>query len=121
MWIAVVIAAIVLFLLLIMFNSLIAKKNQVENAFSTIDSQLKKRYDLIPNLVATVKGYAKHEATILKEVTDLRGKALSGGTAAAPRRGGAKGRLSQGPGRPQPDHGQTQYRLPRGRQGTPRQ
>jgi len=61
------------------YNSLVGKKNQVENAFATIDAILKKRYDLIPNLVATVKQYMQHEAGVLTEVTELRAKALSGG------------------------------------------
>ena len=78
MWIAIIAGGVILFLALIMYNSLISKKNQAENAFATIDTQLKKRYDLIPNLVSTVKGYAKHEASLLKEVTELRAKATSG-------------------------------------------
>lgn len=60
------------------YNSLINKKNQVENAFGGIDTQLKKRYDLIPNLVATVKEYAKHEKSVLENITELRSKAVSG-------------------------------------------
>ena len=55
------------------------KKNQVENAFARIDTMLKKRYDLIPNLVATVKQYASHEKETLTEITELRAKAMSGG------------------------------------------
>ena len=58
------------------YNSLIGKKNQVINAESGIDVQLKKRYDLIPNLVATAKQYMKHEADVLTRVTELRSKAL---------------------------------------------
>ena len=61
----------------IMYNSLINKKNQVENAFGGMDAQLKKRYDLIPNLVKSVKGYMEHEAKTLTEITTLRTKALS--------------------------------------------
>lgn len=61
-----------------MYNSLIGKKNQVEQAFATIDVMLKKRYDLIPNLVNTVKTYMKHEAGTLEKVTELRAKAMSG-------------------------------------------
>ncbi|NCN41461.1 LemA family protein [bacterium] len=61
---------------LIIYNALIAKKNQVENSFAGIDVQLKKRYDLIPNLIATVKEYAKHEKEILGQITALRSQAM---------------------------------------------
>lgn len=60
-----------------MYNSLIGKKNNVENAFGTIDVMLKKRYDLIPNIVATVKNYAKHESGTFEKITELRTKALN--------------------------------------------
>ena len=69
---------IVLFVVL-MYNSLVNKKNQVENAFGGMDVQLKKRYDLIPNLISSVKTYMKHESDTLTEITELRTKALSGG------------------------------------------
>lgn len=59
-------------------NGLIGKKNQVENAFASIDTMLKKRYDLIPNLVATIKQYTSHEKNTLTEITALRAKAMSG-------------------------------------------
>ncbi len=74
----VIIAAVVLFLLIVIsiFNSLTNKKNQVANAFGTIDVQLKNRYDLIPNLVATVQQYATHERELLSKITDLRTRAL---------------------------------------------
>lgn len=74
----VVIVAVVLFLLIVIsvFNSLTNKKNQVANAFGTIDVQLKNRYDLIPNLVATVQQYAAHEKELLSKITDLRTKAM---------------------------------------------
>ena len=62
----------------IMYNGLINKKNQVENAFGGMDAQLKKRYDLIPNLISTVKTYMKHEADTLTQITELRAKAVSG-------------------------------------------
>ena len=79
MWIAVGIAAAVLIIIFLMYNSLIAKKNQVENAFASTDVMLKKRYDLIPNLVSSVKQYMQHEANLLTQVTELRAKAMSGG------------------------------------------
>lgn len=55
-----------------LFNSLVRKKNDVENAFASVDVMLKKRYDLIPALVETVKGYMKHERRVLAEITALR-------------------------------------------------
>ena len=61
----------------ILYNSLIGKKNQDEYAFSGIDVQLKKRHDLIPNLVATVKQYMEHERGLLERITELRSRALS--------------------------------------------
>ncbi len=63
------------------YNSLIGKKNRVDEAFAGIDAQLKKRYDLIPNLVAAVKTYMAHEANVLTEVTALRARAASGNLA----------------------------------------
>lgn len=59
------------------YNGLIGKRNQVDEAWSDIDVQLKRRYDLIPNLIETVKGYAKHEDKVFKEVTEARTKAMS--------------------------------------------
>lgn len=62
----------------LLYNTLVSKRNQVENAFASVDVLLKKRHDLIPNLVSTVKGYVKHERAVLTEVTELRAKAVSG-------------------------------------------
>ncbi len=59
------------------YNKLVNARNKVENQFSQIDIQLKRRNDLIPNLVETVKGYAKHENSTLKEVVEARNKAVS--------------------------------------------
>jgi len=61
---------------LLMYNGLIITRNKVKNGWSQIDVQLKKRYDLIPNLVETVKGYAKHEAATLTRITELRNQAM---------------------------------------------
>lgn len=60
-----------------MYNSLINKKNQVENIFASVDVQLKKRYDLIPNLVSSVQEYMEHEKTVLKEITQIRAEAIN--------------------------------------------
>jgi LemA protein len=73
------IAVVVIGLIVIgLYNSLIRKKNQVANIFATVNALLKKRYDLIPNLVATAQIYMKHEKDVFTEVTRLRAKALSG-------------------------------------------
>jgi LemA protein len=68
----------ILFLLIvyiiILYNNIITKRNETSNAFGSIDAMLKKRYDLIPNLVETVKQYMIHEAGVLTEVTNLRSK-----------------------------------------------
>ena len=61
--------------LVLMYNSLVAKKNQVQNIFASVDTQLKKRYDLIPNLVASVSKYMEHEKSTLQEITKLRSEA----------------------------------------------
>lgn len=63
---------------IMVYNGLIRKKNEVDNAFGGIDVQLKKRYDLIPNLVATVQQYASHEKELLEKVTQLRARAIGG-------------------------------------------
>jgi len=74
--IAVGIAAVII---IGMYNALVRKRNQVQNVYASVDAILKKRYDLIPNLVAAVQQYMKHERETLTEVTRLRAKALSGG------------------------------------------
>lgn len=63
---------------LLMHNSLVGKKNAVENAFGSIDAMCKKRYDLIPNLVASVKSYMEHESGTLERMVELRNQARSG-------------------------------------------
>jgi LemA protein len=62
----------------VLYNTLVQKKNQVTNVFATIDALLKKRYDLIPNLVAAVKNYMEYEKGVLTQITELRAKAVSG-------------------------------------------
>jgi LemA protein len=65
------------------YNSLVALRNEIKNAFAQIDVQLKRRYDLIPNLVETAKGYIKHEHDTLTAVVAARGAAMSAGAAVA--------------------------------------
>lgn len=74
MWIYIIIAVIVIIVIyaLITYNNFIKLKNMVKEAFATMDVYLKKRWDLIPNIVETVKGYTKHEENTLKEVVELR-------------------------------------------------
>ena len=74
MWIYIIITIVVIIVLyaLITYNNFIKLKNMVKEAFATMDVYLKKRWDLIPNIVETVKGYAKHEENTLKEVIELR-------------------------------------------------
>lgn len=62
------------------YNNLVKLRNNRENAFANIDVQLKQRHDLIPQLVATVKGYATHEREVLQKVTEARTAAMSAGT-----------------------------------------
>jgi LemA protein len=98
-WLIVLIVIVVLLALagLALYNGLVSKRNRVENAWSQIDVQLKRRHDLIPNLVETVKGYAGHERETLQRVTDARSAAMS---AEGPRdRAAAEGELSQALGR----------------------
>jgi LemA protein len=78
MFIVLIILVVLLMMGFVLYNSLVQKKNQVTNVFATIDALLKKRYDLIPNLVAAVKNYMAHEKGVLTEITELRAKAISG-------------------------------------------
>lgn len=71
-----IIAGIILIIIISFYNSMVSKKNQVENNFATMDVMLKKRYDLIPNIVATVKNYAKYEGETLEKITALRSKTI---------------------------------------------
>jgi len=74
----IVIAVIFLLIIVSVFNNLTGKKNQVDNAFGSVDVQLKNRYDLIPNLVSTVQQYAVHEKELLTRITDLRTQVIKG-------------------------------------------
>jgi len=72
---------IVLVLLIVgMYNSLVGSRNRVKNAWSQIDVQLNRRADLIPNLIETVKGYAKHEKTVFQNVTEARANLMNAKT-----------------------------------------
>jgi LemA protein len=75
--ILVVLIIILGFFLVIIYNNLIKQRNRVENAWAQIDVQLKRRSDLIPNLLETVKGYAKHEKTLFENITKARTAVMS--------------------------------------------
>jgi LemA protein len=111
MWVAIgVIGALVIaaFLLVGTYNGLVGKRNRFKNAYAQIDVQLKRRYDLIPNLVEAVKGYMKHESGTLEAVIKARNAAYGAAQSAAQQPGdpnalrslaSAEGALAQGLGR----------------------
>ncbi|HSX40757.1 MAG TPA: LemA family protein [Candidatus Saccharimonadales bacterium] len=80
MLIVIIIIAAILLIVFLTYNSLITAKNRVAEALSEIDVQLKRRTDLIPNLVETVKGYAKHEKSVFENVTKARASLLGAKT-----------------------------------------
>jgi LemA protein len=75
-WIALGIVVLVLLWAVLAFNQLVALRNRVDNGWSQIDVQLRRRYDLIPNLVETVKGYAAHERELFEHVAEARAQAV---------------------------------------------
>jgi LemA protein len=89
-----VIVVVIGILLWANYNGLVRLRNQVKNAWAQIDVQLKRRYDLIPNLVETVKGYVKHERETLEAVTKARNLAQQASSAGAGERAKAEGELS---------------------------
>jgi LemA protein len=92
----VVIGVVVVLLIIFIatYNGLVRRRNQVKNAWAQIDVQLKRRYDLIPNLVETAKGYMKHERETLEAVTNARNLAQQLSSAGAGERAKAEGELS---------------------------
>jgi LemA protein len=111
MWIAIAFIAVLVFLALFVvgtYNGLVGRRNRYKNAYAQIDVQLKRRYDLIPNLVETVKGYMKHERETLEAVIKARNMAYTAAQGAAQNPGdpaamkslaSAEGQLSAGLGR----------------------
>ena len=83
-WIVLGVIALVAFFLIGMYNRLITLRQRVREAWSDIDVQLKRRYDLIPNLVEAVKGYAAHEKTVFENVTNARANAIAAGATGTP-------------------------------------
>jgi LemA protein len=86
-WIALGVVVIVAIWAIAIYNGLVTLRNRFRNAFSQIDVQLKRRYDLIPNLVESVKGYMAHERGTLEAVVKARGSAVTAAQAAAARPG----------------------------------
>ena len=80
LWIAVALVALVLLYAIYLFNRLVSLRNRVDNGWSQIDVQLRRRYDLIPNLVETVKGYAAHERELFEHVAEARSQAIGAST-----------------------------------------
>lgn len=80
MWIFIIVIAAIVLIVAGVYNSLIRSRNRVEEAWSDIEVQLKRRYDLIPNLVNTVKGFAAQESGVLERVTEARTRAMGAQT-----------------------------------------
>ena len=76
-WVAIALAVVIGLLLVTLYNRLVRLRNRTENAWSQVDVQLRRRYDLIPNLVETVKGYASHEREVFENVTKARAAATA--------------------------------------------
>ncbi len=92
MWTAIAVVALFLLYFIAVYNGLVSRRTQAREAWATIDTQLKRRYDLIPNLVASVKGAAAHEKDTLNAVIAARNAAM---TATGPDKGAAENKLSQ--------------------------
>lgn len=80
LWIIIAVVAIIIIWLIATFNTLIRWRNRTKESWSDIDVQLKRRYNLIPNLIKTVKGYAAHEKEVFTKVTEARTRAMDAGT-----------------------------------------
>lgn len=90
-WILLAIVIVIVLWLVLAYNGLVTTRNRAQEAYSDIDVQLKRRYDLIPNLIETVKGYAAHEKTVFEDVTNARTAAMQ---ATGPAKAGAENQLS---------------------------
>ncbi|OGO32873.1 MAG: hypothetical protein A2Z29_10450 [Chloroflexi bacterium RBG_16_56_11] len=99
LWIILGIVVILLLVVWSTYNGLVGLRNGVKNAWAQIDVQLKRRFDLIPNLMETVKGYMKHERETLEAVTKARNLAQSAASAGAAERGPIEGALGMALGR----------------------
>jgi LemA protein len=93
-WIVVGVLVLVLLVGVWTFNRLVSLRNRVDNGWSQIDVQLRRRYDLIPNLVETVKGYAAHEREVFEDVTNARARAMD--ASSVPDQAQAENQISRG-------------------------
>ncbi len=82
LWILLGLVVVLAFWFVVIYNGLVAARNEVDNSWSQIDVQLKRRHDLIPNLVETVRGYAKHEQQLFERITEARAAAMQAQSAA---------------------------------------
>lgn len=93
--IVVAVMVIVVLWLVLAYNGLVRVRTQAQEAWSDINVQLKRRYDLIPNLVSTVQGYAAHEKSVFEDVTNARASAMQAGSAPTADKAAAENQLSQ--------------------------
>jgi LemA protein len=93
-WVVIGIVVVLLIIFIAIYNGLVRLRNQVKNAWAQIDVQLKRRHDLIPNLVETTKGYMKYERETLEAVTKARNIAVQASSAGAGERAKVEGELS---------------------------
>ena len=83
-WIVIAVAVLLVLYVIYKFNSFIRKRNRTQEAWAQIDVQLRRRHDLIPNLIETVKGYAAHERGTFEAVTNARAQAVAAGASGSP-------------------------------------
>jgi len=94
LWIVVILVALLLLGAILVYNRLVALRARVNNGWSQIDVQLRRRYDLIPNLVKTVQGYASHEREVFENVTEARSRAIDAN--AVPDQADAENQVTRG-------------------------
>jgi LemA protein len=93
-WVVVAVVVVAVVAAILVFNRLVALRTRVDNGWSQIDVQLRRRYDLIPNLVASVQGYAAHERQVFEEVTQARARAID--ATAVPEQAQAENQVTRG-------------------------
>jgi LemA protein len=93
-WVLIGVVAIALVAAILVYNRLVALRQRVDNGWSQIDVQLRRRYDLIPNLVASVQGYAAHEREVFENVTQARARAID--ATAVPEQAQAENQVTRG-------------------------
>ncbi|HSD48785.1 MAG TPA: LemA family protein [Actinomycetota bacterium] len=93
-WVLVAVAALLVLAFIWIFNRLVSLRNRVDNGWAQIDVQLRRRYDLIPNLVETVRGYAAHEREVFEEVTRARTRAID--ASSVPDQADAENQITRG-------------------------